>query len=144
MDETDELHLCDVVLVPDPAETIAGTCMSKERWVAAMRGAYLINVDIGQGNGPRGTAVKYKAALATKRQVFVPDAFRKNHVHAFNLIKACVAIGPCSGPCQWELIDKATLLHQKTHAMKSNAAVIGLGVTADRKHCDFNDIRHFC
>ena len=67
MDETDELHLCDVVLVPDPAETIAGTRMSKERWVAAMRGAYLINVDISQGNGPRGTAVKYKAALATKR-----------------------------------------------------------------------------
>ena len=55
-------------------------------------GRTLCTVDFVRTNGERGTAITYKKAVASRRQVWVSDNFKHSHVECFAILASMVKL----------------------------------------------------
>ena len=96
----------DIQIVDNPEVLQA---KSRRMWCAALRGCFVLTPSAVEG--VTGAAIKYHAAIAVRRFIWISRAFMTAHADIANAITNCIAAGPCSWPgwptvCQkWTLLD---------------------------------------
>ena len=96
----------DIQMVDNPHVLQA---KSRRMWCAALRGCFVLTHSAVEG--VTGAAIKYHAALAVRRFVWISRAFTLAHADIASTITRCIAAGPCSWPGwptvpqKWALLD---------------------------------------
>ena len=124
MPRTTSPSQASVFIVHDPA---MATPSSAIVWAAVLRGAFLMTTSVLQADGgSNAIVVKYRAALLTRRKIFISLGFRARHTRVYDTITACMQ--HMRGQ-QWiELGDMAAY----TAEAGRNASVVALVTTADK------------
>ena len=85
--QTNDRMLADVFVLDEPAKP-----GQRIIWCAMLGGRTLCTVDFVRTNGERGTAITYKKAVASRRQVWVSDNFKRSHVECFAILASMVKL----------------------------------------------------
>lgn len=117
---------CFIVSDPTPKKLPVET-----RWAACLLGGYVVVPQVLTGS-PGGAAVKFKAALLTKRDIWISPAFAAKHTDINTVILACV---DHFAGCKWKLVaaanaaDYASVVAQA--AVSRRSRFIGLVVKTE-------------
>ena len=125
------VHLTDAqcFVVNDP--TPHNLCVQM-RWAAVLAGGYVVVPSVlSYGTGP---AVKFKAALLSRREVWISPAFAAGHAELDAVIRGCLA---AFQGCNWRLVtavDAADFTGQVANAAKSRRKRF-VGLVLKREAC---------
>lgn len=114
-----------VFIVHDPA---LATASSAVVWAAILRGAYLMTTSVLQtDNAGNAIVVKYRAALLTRRKIFVSPRSHTRHTRVYDTIAACMQ--NTQGQKWTEFGDMAAYIADAGR----NASVVALVTVADKQ-----------
>ncbi len=85
MQRTSHIWRASAFIVSDPAKQ---TCSDIVLWAAVLRGGYVMSPIVLDGGS--GVAIKYKAAISTRRRLYVSANFRLKHRRVYDVIAMCV------------------------------------------------------
>ena len=107
------------------------------KWSAALSGAFLSPSTslVGAHGGP---CLKYHAAVASSRIIYVTDAFKAKHPAISDLVHDAVQL-PGS---KWSTVGLAGFLYRKNGAYKNRTECLGLACREDAGSAALAHVKH--
>ena len=132
------MEAADVLVVRNPCDAAAARCSHRFRWVAVLRGAWVVSPAVAAGQ--HGTVLKFRPAISASRKVCLSLAFRAKYPGIVSCIYNCLREGPVLehgvGPVgsKWKIVGEEGV-DKKT---------VALALPAELGTEPFKSARSFC
>ena len=108
-------------------------------WAAALRGSWVLEPAWAEGEAYTGPVIKFRAAINTKRVLWISDAFAQAHPDVSNVLQACSRLQGS----RWTLIqDLETWLHAKQHLTSKRMSATAIAAVTAEEAADYQDVPH--